>query len=717
MDVNFVKDLRKVMNNNKKYKENYDTNINNFEKIYEIINYYNPQYYSYKEIIIDSERRLKFLNNAIDIVITNENIGENIRDILIQMIDKLYNCLYRESDLVEIEIPSDLKDNLFNNNLLISTSELLFLTTILKENKEIYETDFKNKNFSQTIKEGLHTGITKLLRIDKKNLSHLLGVTNDGSLYEFYRKVFVNNKIKEIINSLDNKDVTNNNFNMEEFNQKFKDFFGLDFNHTNYKKIINWRYNAKEDYLKKKDIIVTEEEKEKLNKTCDYVPKSKAIDFYCDENSIKLLCYENERINKFIIKYVRNSIIKKQNNNSKELKEIFKDDELKLLLDKNIKSDETIKNLVNKYIKQKKYKFEKEKEFKKSFMNKFGYSYPLINYNELLTKNISFYNFSLFKNLNSIIVDYESTGKKIDSNVFLVSYNRMKRKKAKLKTKEIIIERDKKYEEAAFEDLVDDSLDKNYIMNLKSLLSFPIEDRYYFKFGFTKKDKIKQDDKLIEDNTSKNSNITLIGFKTSSEEEQERLNNLQTNGHIEHKLTCETNLSSNYHQYVTDFIRFGREYPIDLIVEEGVNKYNKTFKIKFIPPQSPSANIRKYIDLFNEYQYNKNNNYEESFIYEKSLIEKIKKLLYSHISTKEMEIKIMEYKLKKNKIDNYKINYYENNIKNNIKKLNELKTYYEEVTRYFSNYEDYIYKKIRNKEVESNIELKEDYDKDKRKKF
>ena len=64
-------------------------------------------------------------------------------------------------------------------------------------------------------------------------------------------------------------------------------------------------------------------------------------------------------------------------------------------------------------------------------------------------------------------------------------------------------------------------------MNLKSLLSFPVEDRYYLRFGFIVNDKRKQDDKVIEENTEKNDNITLIGFKSVSEEEKNRLSRME----------------------------------------------------------------------------------------------------------------------------------------------------------------------------------------------
>lgn len=523
MNDDFIKHFFNLINKNKKKKKLEIDSINNFQSIYNIINYYEPQMYTYDEIITNSDIRLEFLTNAVNIAFTNKNMDQNTIDVILQMFEGIYNYLYKESDLEEIEIPCNLKENLFNRMFIPNYSQLTFATTLLKENKRIFDSEFDGRDFSQTINEGLHKNITEVLRIEKNNLPHLLGLTNDGSLYEFYRKTFINNKIAEIIESLNIKNPQNKNFDTKEFNRKFKKFFGLNYNQENYIKLINWRYNAKEDYLKRKGIVVTEDEKEILNKTCDFTPKSKTLDFYCNEHAIDLLIKENSKVSDFIYEYIRKHIVEKCNtkNGKNELKQILKEDELKKIFDKNINSNKkTIREIINKYVEQKNYKFEDEKRFKDSFINKFGYSYPLINYNELISKNISFYNFSLFKNLNSIIVDFDSSGKKIETDVFLVSYAKEKINSIKKMVEELISKKDKEYDKAVANNSNDDNLDNNYIMNLKSLLSFPVEDRYYFRFGFTEKDKRKQDDRLIEESTEKNDNITLIGFKISSDEEK-----------------------------------------------------------------------------------------------------------------------------------------------------------------------------------------------------
>lgn len=691
MDESF-KDYINLIENNKIKKESEISAINNFKNIYDIINRYEPQKYTCDEIIDDSDRRLEFLIHSVNIALTNRNMDQNSAEIVLQMFETIYNYLYKESDLKEIEIPNNLKENLFNRMFMPNSSQLMFAITLLKENKRIFNTEFDGKDFSQTIDQGLHTNITEVLKIERNNLPHLLGLTNDGSLYEFYRKVFINSKITEIIRTLDIKDPSNKTFDKRAFNQKFKDFFGLDYSMDNYIKLINWRYNAKDDYLQKKGIVVTEIERELLNKTCDFTPKSRTLDFYCNENMTNLLIKENSKVVEFVYEYIRNKIIEKSNNKKgiNELKRILNEDELKQLLDKGLTIN---KKIIDKYVEQKKYKFEDDKIFKESFINKFGYSYPLINYNELISKNISFYNFSLFKNINSIIVDYDSSGKKIESNVFLVSYAKKKITSIKEKVRELISNKDKKYDDAITSNLIDQDLDSLYIMNLKSLLSFPVEDRYYLRFGFIVNDKRKQDDKVIEENTEKNDNITLIGFKSVSEEEKNRLSRMEVGemSKIEHHLTCETNMTSNYYQYITDFARRGVEYPIDMLVENGDDKLGR--KSRILKMSNPMDRLNQYIKVFNYNNYYDNIDYKESEKYEKLLIDNICNIMYEYKELKETKIKIMQYKLKTKKLDRNDIIKYESDINNEVNKLNEITFYYDNVKLYFNEYENYLKEK------------------------
>ena len=244
-------------------------------------------------------------------------------------------------------------------------------------------------------------------------------------------------------------------------------------------------------------------------------------------------------------------------------------------------------------------------------------------------------------------------------------------------------------------------------MNLKSLLSFPVEDRYYLRFGFIEKDKRKQDDKVIEENTEKNDNITLIGFKSASEEEKSRLSRMEVGemSKIEHHLTCETNITLNYYQYITDFARRGVEYPIDMLVENGDDKLGR--KSRILKMSNPMDRLNQYIKVFNYNNYYNNIDYKESEKYEKLLIDNICNIMCEYKELKETKIKIMQCKLNKlktKKLDRNDIIKYESDINNEVNKLNEITFYYDNVKLYFNEYENY-FKEKNNQDIikENNI--------------
>lgn len=146
MDESF-KDYINLIENNKIKKESEISAINNFKNIYDIINRYEPQEYTCDEIIDDSDRRLEFLIHSVNIALTNRNMDQNSAEIVLQMFETIYNYLYKESDLKEIEIPNNLKENLFNRMFMPNSSQLMFAITLLKENKRIFNTEFDGKDF------------------------------------------------------------------------------------------------------------------------------------------------------------------------------------------------------------------------------------------------------------------------------------------------------------------------------------------------------------------------------------------------------------------------------------------------------------------------------------------------------------------------------------------------------------------------------------------
>lgn len=684
-----------IFEKNNNIKVNEEKTINMFSSLYNIVRHYGEFDFSYDEMIGSQELRIDFLVKSVDIALTNKNMDQNTINIILQMYQNIYNYLFGTSQLEEIEIPREIKEGISNENIIPNYSQISFIMTLLRENKRIFNAEFESKDFSQTIKQGFHSNITEVLRIEKKDLSHLLGLTNEGSLYEFYRKTIINKKIIEILNSLNiNKksDISSNIFN--KFNEKFKEIFGLDYNKENYIKLINWRYNMEEDKIIKKGLTITQEDKIILNRTCDLMPKSKTIDFYCSKNIEKLFIQENTMISDYVYAYLKNKIIEysKIKGNYNELKKIFNNDELEAILNPQVNANKKkIRKMIDKYVNVKKYKLEEDKIFKMEFLSKFGYAYPLINYNEVLSKNVSFYNFSLFKNLNSIIVDYDSKGKKYNSDVFLVSFAKDKMKSIKNKLNELISKKDEEYNQAS----LGNNYNKNYsdrevkyIESIKSLLCFPIEDRYYMRYDMSEDKNIQKgdlDDTIVEKSTEKSANITLFGFQTKSEE-KERISNFSGEEmcYFDHYHTCETNLTANYYEYMTDFVRRGVEYPIDYLVQES--KVNGKKLTKVLKINQPQENLDYYLKLFNEYKYRYSN--ENNLIYENYLIDKIINITSSIEKIEQANINVMKYNVKKS--DNYEKN---NNLEIEMNKYNEMNIYYKKLKDYLLEYRNYINKK------------------------
>ena len=675
---------------NKLIKEEDIKKINNFKKIYNMVREYEYIPFRYDDIITNSDIRIEFLIETIRIVIDNQVMDSNTRDIILQMYEELYNYFYKDSELNEIEIPEDLIRNIFSRTIIPSEMQIRLIMNLIRENKRIFNSEMKGRYFSQTLDEGLHKGITKELKIEEKNLSHLLGLTNEGSLYEFYRKTMLEEVILQILNFLNVDSLADVNLNKEEFNKIFKMKFGLEYSEENKIKIINWRYNALDEYLQKRGITVTDEEREALNQSYDFAAKSMTLDFYSKINNVELLIKENEKIRIFIFEYIRKEIINKGKlkNNLNELKKLFSKEEIELLFSTNTINDR-MEGLLIKYIEYTKYKFEEDKQFKNSFINKFGYSYPLMNYYELLSKNIGFYNFSLFKNLNSIIVDYDSFGKKIESDVFLASYSQNKMSDLGELINKLINEKDSKYEKAMLGDSTDNALDNNYIMNMKSLLSFPLDERYYFNYGFISRDKQKQDDKILKENGSSVYNITLIGFKTDTDEVN-RLKCLENTKRkkIKHFLNCETNITSDYYQYVTDFVRNGVEYPLDILDERSDMPYNR--KRKILKIIKPFDKLRKYMTLFETCKSNMSTDFSSNIEFAKYLRQKMYKIIDDYEIMSLVNTRVMRYRLEMKNISQKDIYEYRSNIEKEMssrnslmEQLNKYRKYVDETINYY----------------------------------
>lgn len=674
-----------LFNYNKQIKKEEIKSINKFKKIYNLIKKYDHIPFKYDEMVTNPDIRIVFLMESVRIVFENPEVDQNTRDIVLQMYEELYDYLYKDSKLSEIEIPDDLIKNLFNKNIIPDESMIRFIMALIRENKRIFDFEIKGKYFSQMIDTGFHKGITEELKIKEENLSHLFGLTNDGSLYEFYRKTMLDYKIKQILNSLGFESFQDANFDYEQFNFKFKEEFGLDYTEENRIKIINWRYDAPDDYLKRRGISVTPLERIILNQIYYIAPKSNALDFYCMIDSVKLLQKENNEIRDFMFKYIKDQIILKFSNKNN----IFTKKELELISNSDINDSNAI-NLINKYIESKKYKFDEDKNFKMSFIGKFGYSYPLMNYYELLSKNVGFYNFSLFKNLNSIIVDYNSFGKKIESEVFLTSYSYDKMHNIKDIIINLLEDKDRIYEQAVMGEISNVGLDINYINNSRSLLCFPENDRYYFRYGFISRDKQKQDDQIIMSNAPSSHNITLIGFKSNSEE-KERLKKFEGNSKkkFKHFLNCETNITANYYQYMTDFIRNGIEYPIDILDERYETSHNG--KRKILKVARPLEKLLRYMIILEECKFNMQYNYNNEIDLVNEIEHNIYNIVDEYKKTSLIKISVMKYRLETKKISKENIYEYNKKLEKEMEDIEKMIKYLDEYLLYIkkdNNYEN-----------------------------
>lgn len=648
--------LINIINNNDNIKQKNIKIINSLKTLYDIIGAYYGIDKSYDEIISDPDSRVEFLINSVNVALASKTMDNETKNLVFQMYSSLYEYLTSQSELKEIIIPNEVKEKIFKKNFMPSSEQIVFLMTLIAQNKKIYDEEFDGKDFSQTFKDGLHKNITEVLSIEKEKLSHILGMTSHGnSLYEFYRKITICKQIKKK--------------------------FGIDFNIDNYKKLINWRFkDPNTNQLTKEEVI--------LNNSCELMPKSKTIDFYLNTDNIIELIKENAKVCDFTYEYIRKNMFIKKYENKGERKEIlgkFTEEEIKLIINTN-SNNKKVRELLDKYIENK--ELSEISDFQEKFTKKFGYSYPLIEYNKLLSKNISFYNFSLFENLNSIIVDYTPHGK-INSDLFLVSYSQTEMKKQNELSKKMIEEEKMKYENISIQDsdsnVID--IDKEYLQLLKSLTSFPPEERYYFRqMNNNSKKRIEEEHnfRLLDRNIDKVENISLMGFASTSKEKEriQGIEDTELQG-FEHFHYCETNESTNYFEYKTKWVKNGVEYPINAIVESQSKKILKLSRY--------IDNLKYSIKEFNEYKYNKSTNINYSITYEKYLINEIIRKLDNYEYLKKLNINIKESK----KINIYTYDYLDIE-KEELKRIN---MYNIQMKNYLNNYINILDKNLTDENI------------------
>jgi len=224
----------------------------------------------------------------------------------------------------------------------------------------------------------------------------------------------------------------------------------------------------------------------------------------------------------------------------------------------------------------------------------------------------------------------------------------------------------------------DNNLTTNYINLIKSLVSFPPEERYYFR----------QIDK-IEENYNKEAlkkysteNMSLIGFATSKEE-KDRIEGYKDKSLMPftHHHYCETLESTNYYEYISNYTKRGQEYQVSILTSTGGNGYN------ILKIEKYSNSIENNIKKFNEFKYSNKNDISYSVNYEKELMKEISRQLDNYIMAQNINIKLYENK-KLNSEMVKELNIY--NLDSQKELLSELYNYNIKLKDYFIKYTEKI---------------------------
>lgn len=282
-----------------------------------------------------------------------------------------------------------------------------------------------------------------------------------------------------------------------------------------------------------------------------------------------------------------------------------------------------------------------------------------------------------------------------DPDVYLVSYSRTKIDRLKKKVFKTIGEENAKLTEEAMSN--DADMTNEYIAALRSLCFFPPDDRYYFKDSFTSKLREKHESNIIqgveEQHVTKANDIfSLMDFFTTNEED-ERISKMRGNTEqpFNHKHKFKTNITSNYHKFVTHFKKFGHEYLIGAVFSEDPIKKNK--RVLRINDTGPEA-LKKYVELFNEYHHNIKLGFEKSPAYENYLITSINEIVDGYQRLKESKIKMLKY-IKNVYLHNENdINQYELIIKEEEISLKNFNIYYSKTKNYFKEYKEHFMQSI-----------------------
>ena len=504
-------ELDHILDKNDLYSNYNDLLINNYYLLVDLYNKFSDSNIEYN-VIFDEENRVELLRVVSDVILNNDNLGDDIKEVVCRLIINLSDYELGEHRLESIDVSAGLKEKM-KTKYCPSKEEMEILTKIVKRNANNYDTKISKMIFSEIFDDGLHKNITEDLVVKRENVPHLLSLTSNGnSFYQYYRKT----KLFSMINNL-----KNNTKDEEEFRRIFKEQFGRDYNSTNVEKIINCKYTPN-----------PKEEEELSNENYGLFPKDAMLSFLSDDNNLNNIVEENEKINNYIKNYFN--------------------------LEGSLNEFLTKNDITN------------NEEFMKDFRNVFLYDYPLINYNEMLMKNISFYNMYLFENINSIVVDYgnKKSSVKRNSDVYLLSYDI-----SKTDYIDYVINKCLK-EDMNVDDIYSyfkkDDIEYKYGNLLKSLDSFRKEDRHYFEDMDKITSKFRKaiiERRMKEENSNLKENIiSCFGFVETNGDDLENNSNASLDP-FKHEHRAETNLAVDYEEYLYDYSVNGNVLPIKILFD------------------------------------------------------------------------------------------------------------------------------------------------------
>lgn len=145
---------------------------------------------SFEEIMENNSSRLQFLNEMFD------NINKNlISQELVQIFDEsleFIKSFINGEDTKTIEIPEKYYRDMNACTLVPTTSDMQLLFSSIDSIKKLYDLFYNSKEYDITLpKNTFNQYMTKTISIEKRNLAHLLGLTEHEDKENYLKKFFI----------------------------------------------------------------------------------------------------------------------------------------------------------------------------------------------------------------------------------------------------------------------------------------------------------------------------------------------------------------------------------------------------------------------------------------------------------------------------------------------------------------------------------------------